>query len=278
MLFVSARAFNRVAGSSGCRSPFPTPRRGLPNRPACWIRWSPLRLLQQPRASTGTARAYARGCSPPDRIPWPTMRCWSWCCSLPSRGATPSRIGRQLLATFGSFSGAIAAPVAELRRVEGLGDAGVAALKTVQAAALRLARGEVLGKPVLKNWDALMDYLNAAMARERVEQFRILFLDHRNRLIADEAADPRHRQPHARLPPRGRAPGARAQRQRPDPGAQPPERRPHALGRRRRDHPRDRRRGRCRGRAAARPRDRRQRRLGQPAAGRPAGLTRVSAS
>jgi DNA repair protein RadC len=43
-----------------------------------------------------------------------------------------------------------------------------------------------MGQPVLKNWDALMDYLNAALARERVEQFRILFLDHRNRLIADE--------------------------------------------------------------------------------------------
>lgn len=104
--------------------------------------------------------------------------------ALPRRDTKP--IARQLLARFGSFAGAIAAPVPELARVQGLGDAGIAALKTIRAAALRLARAEVMTRPVLKNWDALMDYLNAAIARERVEQFRILFLDHRNRLIADE--------------------------------------------------------------------------------------------
>ncbi len=57
----------------------------------------------------------------------------------------------------------------------------------MQAAALRLARAEVIDRPVLNNWDRLMDYLNAVLARERVEQFRVLFLDTRNRLLADEA-------------------------------------------------------------------------------------------
>jgi len=57
----------------------------------------------------------------------------------------------------------------------------------VQAAALRLARAEVLHQPVLANWDRLMEYLNAELAREPVEQFRVLFLDARNRLLADEA-------------------------------------------------------------------------------------------
>ncbi len=96
-------------------------------------------------------------------------------------------IARLLLARFGSFANAIAAPIQELRQIEGLGDAGIAALKTVQAASLRLARAEVMERAVLTNWDRLMDYLNAVMARERVEQVRVLYLDTRNRLLADEA-------------------------------------------------------------------------------------------
>ncbi len=96
-------------------------------------------------------------------------------------------IARVLMARFGSFANAIAAPPQELRGVEGMGDAGTAALKLAQAAALRLVRAELMGQPVLNNWDRLMEYLNAVMARDRVEQFRVLFLDNRNRLIADEA-------------------------------------------------------------------------------------------
>ncbi len=96
-------------------------------------------------------------------------------------------LARALLTQFGSFARVIAAPVQELLAVEGLGEAGAAALKSVQAAALRLMRAEVIDQPVLTNWDRLMTYLNAAMSRERVEQFRVLFLDNRNRLLADEA-------------------------------------------------------------------------------------------
>jgi DNA repair protein RadC len=104
--------------------------------------------------------------------------------ALPRRDTKP--IARALLSRFGSFASAIAAPAQDLRQIEGLGEAGLAALKTVQAAALRLARSEVMGRPVLSNWQALMNYLNAAIARERVEQFRILFLDNRNHLLGDE--------------------------------------------------------------------------------------------
>jgi DNA repair protein RadC len=71
--------------------------------------------------------------------------------------------------------------------VEGLGNSGAAALKTVQAAAIRLGRAEVMGRPALSNWQAVTDYLTAVLAREKVEQFRLLFLDSRNRLLADEA-------------------------------------------------------------------------------------------
>jgi DNA repair protein RadC len=105
--------------------------------------------------------------------------------ALPRRDTKP--IARALLARFGSFANAIAAPLPELREIEGLGEAGAAALRVVQAAALRLARAEVMDRPVLNNWDRLIAYLSAALARERVEQFRVLFLDTRNRLIADEA-------------------------------------------------------------------------------------------
>ncbi len=104
---------------------------------------------------------------------------------LPRRDTKP--IARALLARFGSFAAAIAAPPNELRAVEGMGEAGTAALKIVQAAALRLSRAELQDRPILANWDRLIAYLTAAMAREPVEQFRVLYLDTRNRLLADEA-------------------------------------------------------------------------------------------
>ena len=105
--------------------------------------------------------------------------------ALPRRDTKP--IARALLARFGSFAGAISAPMAELLGIEGLGEAGGAALKTVQAAAWRLARAELDDRPVLDHWDKLTAYLNTVMSRDRVEVFRVLFLDGRNRLLADEA-------------------------------------------------------------------------------------------
>lgn len=105
--------------------------------------------------------------------------------ALPRRDTKP--IARALLSRFGSFANAISAPLPDLRTIDGLGDAGAAALKTIQAAALRLVRAEVLNKPVLSNWPELMDYLTAVLGRERTEHFRVLFLDNRNRLLADEA-------------------------------------------------------------------------------------------
>jgi DNA repair protein RadC len=105
--------------------------------------------------------------------------------ALPRRDTKP--LARELLTRFGSFAGVISAPVQELAAVDGLGRAGVAALKSVHAASLRLLRAEVIGRPVLTNWTRLLEYLNAEMSRERVEQFRVLFLDNRNRLLADEA-------------------------------------------------------------------------------------------
>jgi len=99
----------------------------------------------------------------------------------------PAPLARAVLARFGSFAAAMAAPVRELRGMPGLGTHSIAALKLLHGAALRLARAEVMHQPVLGHWDRLIGYLTAVLARERVEQFRILFLDPADRLLADEA-------------------------------------------------------------------------------------------
>ncbi len=96
-------------------------------------------------------------------------------------------LAKTLINRFGSFANVLAAPQLTLLETPFLGQHSVAALKLVQEAAHRLARAEVMDKPVLNNWDRLMDYLTTMLAREKIEQFRILFLDPRNRLIADEA-------------------------------------------------------------------------------------------
>ena len=83
--------------------------------------------------------------------------------------------------------------------MEGMGDAGVAALNPVHAAALRLLQAEIMGQPVLSNWDRLMAYLGAELSRERVEQFPVLFLDNRNRLLASGTATG-HGEPHSGYP------------------------------------------------------------------------------
>jgi len=105
--------------------------------------------------------------------------------ALPRRDTKP--IARALIARFGGFAEALAASPAELQETEGMGEAGAAALKAVQAASLRMMRTELRAQPLLDNWDRLIGYLTAAIAREPIEQFRVLFLDAKNRLIADEA-------------------------------------------------------------------------------------------
>ena len=76
---------------------------------------------------------------------------------------------------------------AETLRREGLTDPTIAALKIAEATALRLLETKVEGRPILSSWDALGDYLHAAMAHSRVEEVRILFLNAKNMLIANEA-------------------------------------------------------------------------------------------
>ncbi len=93
---------------------------------------------------------------------------------------------KELLEVFGDFNHVIAAPPARLREVPGIGDAVIAEFKIVEAAAHRFAQAAVIGREVLSSWDALMRYCKTAMAHRETEQFRVLFLDRKNVLIADE--------------------------------------------------------------------------------------------
>ncbi|TMJ41042.1 MAG: JAB domain-containing protein [Alphaproteobacteria bacterium] len=95
-------------------------------------------------------------------------------------------LAKALIARFGSFTEVLAATPERLREVPGVGDAVVTELKIVHAAGLRLIKGEISQRAVLSSWSAVLDYCRAAMAFAEREQFRILFLDKKNGLIADE--------------------------------------------------------------------------------------------
>ncbi len=107
-------------------------------------------------------------------------------------------LAKELLRRFGSLTGVLSAPVEELRKVsieveargrrrrKRLGDPAIAALKAAQAVAHLLLREDVKKQPVLSSWKQVIAYVRAAMAHERTEQFRILFLDKKNNLVADE--------------------------------------------------------------------------------------------
>jgi DNA repair protein RadC len=96
-------------------------------------------------------------------------------------------LAKALLREFGSFSAVFNAAPARLAKFDGLGETTIANLKVIQAIAARFGRDRIDGeKPILSSWDALIDYCRMQMAYETIEQFRVLFLDKKNRLIADE--------------------------------------------------------------------------------------------
>ena len=103
---------------------------------------------------------------------------------LPRRDTKP--IAKVLIETFGSLAEVLAAPEARLRKIDGFGDASISELKVIHAAASRMLRGTVKKRPVLSSWSTVLDYCRTAQAFADKEQFRVLFLDKRNQLIADE--------------------------------------------------------------------------------------------
>ncbi len=105
--------------------------------------------------------------------------------AVPRRDVKP--LAKMLMAKFGGFAEVIAAPRERLVEIEGVGEGVATHLKIIHAAALRLSKTALLNRPALNSWPALLDYCTAAMARMPHEEFRVLFLDRKNALIADEA-------------------------------------------------------------------------------------------
>lgn len=104
--------------------------------------------------------------------------------AIPRRDVKP--LAKTLLAEFGDFNRVISAPASRLCRIDGVGEAVVQELKIVEAAAHRLGQARVMGQNALTSWSSLMEYCKISMAHRETEQFRILFLDRKNILIADE--------------------------------------------------------------------------------------------
>lgn len=104
--------------------------------------------------------------------------------AVPQRDVKP--LAKELIDAFGSFAEVISAPATRLKEIDGVGDAIVTELKIIEAAAQHLARGRIKSKQVLSSWSAVIEYCRTSMAFADKEQFRVLFLDKRNQLIADE--------------------------------------------------------------------------------------------
>lgn len=95
-------------------------------------------------------------------------------------------LAKRLLKNFGTFDKVIYASEAELRKVDEVGDAVISALKTIRVASSRLLKSSIEDKPIIQSWTALMDYCRLSMGKEKIEQFRVLFLNNRHALICDE--------------------------------------------------------------------------------------------
>jgi DNA repair protein RadC len=104
--------------------------------------------------------------------------------AIPRQDVKP--LAHLLLSTFGDFNRVISASPSRLMSVKGVGEAVVLELKIIEAAAQRLMRAKVMNRPLLSSWSALIDYCHTAMAHRETESFRVLYLDRKNVLIADE--------------------------------------------------------------------------------------------
>lgn len=102
------------------------------------------------------------------------------------RNGDTKPLAKALVKEFGSLAATLSAPPERLAAVPGCGAAVIAALRVTREAGLRLLKAEAMQRPAVSNWQALLDYCRAALQHEGIEQFRILFLDRKNQVIADE--------------------------------------------------------------------------------------------
>ena len=103
---------------------------------------------------------------------------------IPRKDVKP--IAKGLMARFGSLSGILAAPGADLVKVDGIGESVAAYIKAIAELQSRASREEIRKRPAISSWSALIDYVRTELQHEKREQFRVLFLDRKNQLIADE--------------------------------------------------------------------------------------------
>ena len=157
--------------------------------------------------------------------------------AIPQRDVKP--LAKDMIAKFGSFAEVLAAPRRRLEEIKGLGDAAITELKIVQAAAGRLARGQVKGRTVLSSWSAVLEYIRTLMAFE--DRGTVPHPVSRQAQPADRrrAAADRNGRSHAGLSARGGQARARTVRHRDHPGAQPSVRRSHTQPRGHPDDPAD---------------------------------------
>lgn len=106
------------------------------------------------------------------------------CMAMPRGDVKP--LAKSLIAQFGSFANVLAARPEDLQKTKGLGDAGIAAIKVAEASAQYLARERAMELPVLASWEQLIDYCRVRLGHRKTEELHLLFLDRKNRLIADE--------------------------------------------------------------------------------------------
>lgn len=104
--------------------------------------------------------------------------------AIPRQDVKP--LARLLINRFGDFNGVLSASPVHLKKVKGCGPAVITELKIIEAAAHRLSRARIMQRHVISSWDAVLDYCHTVMSHRDTEQFRILFLDTKNALIADE--------------------------------------------------------------------------------------------
>lgn len=105
--------------------------------------------------------------------------------AIPRQDVKP--LARALIDHFGDFNRVLSAPLTHLLKIKGVGDAAALEIKIIEASAHRLSRAKIMKRHVVSSWGALIDYCHTVMAHRDTEQFRVLYLDTKNTLIADES-------------------------------------------------------------------------------------------